>query len=466
MAELVLPRVVFAPASPGALTLTEARLALVSWLLARKAGGCLVLRLDDFAGAAHDGAARLQSDLTWLGLNADEGPERGGPFGPYNQAARHELYAHFAGKLLREQTAFYCFCGPSSGERCVSGCDRLAPPRVEELRRKGRSSVLRLRGHAGEIVVEDLIRGRVAVRAENAGDPVLVTAKGDPSPELRAAVDDALMLITHVVRDEGALLFTLRQLLICRALDWDLPHVAHLPSIRPGPQGGPAQASQLTIEALRQEGYLPGTVLGFIAHLTGMDSAGLMVDSAQELLPLFAPKGLGLEPQVLDLEVLRATSRRRLGLLRDDELRAALRPLLARSGLQEHDPRLPQLLQLFREQVATVGELAQKLSLFGKDPAPVIDRAAVMYLRRESSQKVLWSVVRQLRSLARLDEEVFTGLMDAVRREIGIMGRDLWAPVRIALTGEADGPPLPKIVALLGKDAVVKLIERSLREQA
>lgn len=469
MAELVLPRVIFAPVNSGSLTLAEARLALVSWLVARKAGGAWVIRVDDFVGGSSEGPARLSRDLSWLGLHADEGLDRGGFFAPYSQASRDGVYAYYAEKLLQEQSAFRCFCGASVAtfeERCGSGCERLAAGRVEQLLREGAPSVVRLRGQAGDIMLEDFVRGSVRMRGESVGEPVLITAKGSPSAELRAAVDDTLMLITHAVRDEAALPFTLRQMLICRALEWELPCVAHLPTLQPSPQLDAATPlSQVTIEALRREGYLPGTVLGFLAYLAGMDDGDVVVESAEELVPRFDPRRLSLQARPLDFELLRTASRRQLAVLRDEELRAALQPFLAKSGLADDDPRLPELVSLFREWAVTIGELAQKLSLFGKDPVPVIDRSAVKYLRRESSQKVLWSLIRQMRPLAQLDQEIFTKLMANVRRETGIMGKDLWTPVRMALTGETDGPPLPQVVALLGKEAVVKLIERSLSGQ-
>ncbi len=474
MADLALPRVVFTPTSSGDLTLAEARVALLSWLIAKKAGGTLVIRLDDFVGGVEGVAARLERALSWLGLEAQEGPARGGPFGPYTQAARHEIYAHYAEKLLGEQAAFRCFCTPnhlppdadSSGDRCTAGCARLSSDRVEDLLRKGAPWVLRLRGQAGEVLLDDPVRGQISLRAETAGDPVLVSANGFPTAPFRAAVDDALMFISHVVREEAALAFTLRQQLICRALDLESPQVAHLPALRTAPEGILApEPAQVTIDTLRREGYLPGGVVGFLAQLAGMDAGHLTVERGEELIPEFDPQRLRREAPLLDLEALRAESRRRLLKLRDEELRAALRPFLAKAGLAEDDPRLPRLVALFREWAVTVGELAQKLSLFSRDPAPVMDRAAVKYLRRESSQKVLWSFVRQLRSQRELNQEVLTRLMSRVRQETGMLGRDLYAPVRIALTGDADGPPLSEVVELLGKAHAVKLIERSLGEK-
>ncbi|MCR4438855.1 MAG: glutamate--tRNA ligase family protein [bacterium] len=466
----VSPRVVFSVADAGHLSLAEARLALVSWLLAKKGGGTFVVRLDDFAGGLQPATQlSLYRDLQWLGMAADEGPGIGGDFAPYRQAERHELYARFLEKLLAEQSAFRCFCvgdGARSPQpapaQCSAGCSTLPARRVEELSRQGVSSIVRLKGQAGEIVVDDLLRGPISLRGEAVGDVVLAMPSGAPTPEFRAAVDDALMFASHVVRDEQAMPFTFRQVLICRALDLEPPQVAHLASVRALPGFDPAaEHRRVTIERLRREGYLASTVLAFVARLVGMEIAQLTVRSAAELLPLFRLQELPTHEAVLNLEVLREESRRQLRPLSDEELHEALRPALARAGLGS-DPRLPQLVALYRDWAFSVGDLAQKLSVFGRESVPVMDRTAVQFLARESSQKVLWSFARGLRSLRHLDAEVFSRLMTKVRQETGLMGHDLWVPVRLVLTGDRDGPPLPQVVALMGRDKCQKLIERIL----
>lgn len=466
----VSPRVVYSASDAGYLSLAEARLALVSWLLAKKGGGVFVVRLDDFAGGVLPAAQRaLYRDLQWLGMAADEGPGIGGDYAPYRQAERNELYARFLEKLLAEQTAFRCFCGPDTARppqpvpaQCSAGCSALPAGRLQELARRGVPSIVRLKGQAGEIVVDDLLRGPLSMRGELVGDVVLATSNGAPTPEFRSAVDDALMLISHLVRDEKALPFTFRQILICRALELEPPHVAHVASVRTLTGLDPAaEHRQATIERLRREGYLASTVLAFVAQLAGIETAQATVRSAAELLPLFRLEALSTHEAVLNLEVLREESSRQLRLLSCEELQEALRPALARVGLAG-DPRLPQLVALYREWAFSLGNLAQKLSVFGVESVPVMDRAAVQFLARESSQKVLWSFARRLRSLRHLDAEVFSRLMVTVRQETGLMGHDLWVPVRLALTGERDGPPLPQVVALMGKEKCQKLVERVL----
>jgi len=452
-------------------TLVEARVALVSWLLAKKHGGTLVLRLEELdAGIGAHEPLPSYEDLQWLGIGVDEGPAVGGEFGPYCQAERSEIYKRYLEKLLTEQSAFRCFCvanwaasGRSVPDHCTAECFRLSARRVAELVAGGAPFLVRLKGQAGEIVLHDMIRWRISLRGEVGGDVVLASPSGTPSAPFRAAVDDALMMISHVVREETALLFTLRQLLICRALELEPPQVAHVAAVRTAPAPEVvAEQPPLTLARLRREGYLPSTVLRFLARLAGMQVNGASVQSAAELIPLFRIQDLSTYEAVLDQQVLRDESQRQLRLLREEELREALRPYLARVGIADNDPRLPQVLSLYRDWAWTLADLAQKILVVCDDAVPVIDKAAVEYLARESSQKVLWSVVRQLRSLSRLDAQLFSKLMAGVRQETGVMGHDLWTPVRVALTGERDGPPLPQVVALLGKERCQKLLERSL----
>ncbi len=461
------PRVILSLPHTGQLTLVDARLALVSWLLAKKGGGTLVVRLEECAAGL---AQRLQQELQWLGLPADEGPGLGGEFGPYCQAERKGLYARYLDKLLLEQSAFRCFCVPQWAQaahsvpfHCTAECFRLSEQRVEELIKKGSRFFVRLKGHAGEIIIGDLLRGPLALRAEEVGDVVLAAPNGNPSAPFRAAVDDALMMITHAVRDESALLSTLSQILICRALELEPPQVVHLPPVRPAAvHWAAAEQPQPTVERLRGEGYFPSTILSFLARLAGLGVDDLCLRTASELLPHFRVENLSKYEAVLDLHVLREESQRQLRLLSTEELHNALRPYLVRLGFAENDSRLPQLVNLYRDWAFSVGDLALKLSIFADHGVPVMDKAAVQYLARESSQKVLWSLVRQMRSLRHLDDQVFSRLMAAVRQETGLMGRDLWTPVRLALTGQQEGPPLPQVVALMGRERCQELLERSL----
>lgn len=461
------PRVIFSLPRGGHLTLADARLALTSWLLAKKGGGTLVVRLE---GSSSGVDQRLYEDLQWLGLQADEGPGLGGALGPYCQAERAELYTRYLDKLLHEQSAFHCFCVPQWAQatdsvppHCTAECFRLSEQRVEELIRNGSPFFVRLKGHAGEIIFADLLRGPLALRAESAGDTILAMPNGAPSACFRAAIDDALMMITHAVRDESALPSTLSQVLICRALELEAPRVGHLPPVRATTAyWAAAEQPQLTVEQLRCDGYFPGTVLSFLARLAGISIGDVHLRTASELVPHFRIEELSKYEAVLDLQVLRKESQRQLRALSAEELRNALQPYLGRLGFAENDPRLPQLVNLYRDWAFSVGDLAQKLSVFAYRGVPVMDKAAVQYLARDSSQKVLWSLVRQARSLRHLDEQVFSRLMVAVRQETGLMGRDLWTPVRLALTGQQEGPSLPQVVALMGRERCQKLLERSL----
>jgi glutamyl-tRNA synthetase len=313
----------FAPSPTGPLHLGNARTALVSWLAARAAGAGWVMRVEDLDGPrVRPGLeARILDELRWLGLDWDEGPDVGGPLGPYRQSERLPSYAAALARLREAGLVYPCFCsraeiaaasqaphGPSDeGPRYPGTCARLGPE--EAIRRAAaRRPAWRFRVAAGAVEVDDAIHGRHRVDvAAQVGDFVVARADGVPAYQLAVAVDDAAMAIGEVVRGDDLLSSTGRQLLLYRALDLEPPRFAHVPLVV-GEDGERLAKRHVahSLGELRDRGADPRRVVGLLASLSGLAPAGARCAPA-ELVAGFRLRALARAPAVLaarDVEAL------------------------------------------------------------------------------------------------------------------------------------------------------------------
>src|SRR5262249_47333691 len=244
--DLMAVRTRFAPSPTGYLHLGNVRTALFNWLYTRHEGGTFVLRLEDTdqARSTDEDAGGIARELRWLGLEWDEGVDRGGRFGPYRQSERRGEYAHAFGRLLDQGSAYYCFCTPEERERDREAdraagrmprypgrCRSIPRLEAENRLRAGEKGSGRFRVPEGRIGFEDRIRGRVEVDSAAVGDPILVRSDGWPTYNFAVVVDDIQMRITDVIRGEDHLSNTPRQILLYRALGAEPPRFAHLPLV-------------------------------------------------------------------------------------------------------------------------------------------------------------------------------------------------------------------------------------------
>jgi len=313
----------FAPSPTGPLHLGNARTALLSWLAARACGGTYVMRLEDLdLPRVRPGAEEgILADLLWLGLDWDEGPDVGGPFGPYRQSERMDLYALALARLREGKLAYPCFCsraevqaaaqaphGPfDEGPRYPGTCRDLEPAEVRR-RAQSRPPAWRLRVEEGEVVFFDLVHGPQRRNvAEETGDFVIARADGVPAYQLAVVVDDAAMGVTEVVRGDDLLGSTARQLLLYRALELEAPRFAHVPLLL-GEDGArlAKRHGAPTLSALRERGADPRGVAGLLAGLSGLAPRGtrlhprdLVAGFSLEAVPRAASRLTGAQVSVL-----------------------------------------------------------------------------------------------------------------------------------------------------------------------
>jgi nondiscriminating glutamyl-tRNA synthetase len=470
-------RLRFAPSPTGQLHVGNARTALFNWLLARGSGSAFVLRIEDTDAerSTKESEITILEDLKWLGLEWDEGPDIGGPHGPYRQSERLHLYQSYANELLHAAHAYYCFC---SAERLEA--DRRAalaagqPPRysgtcraieIDEARRRiarGEPAAVRFRiPEVGDVTFEDLVRGPVTFNTDVIGDPVIVRSDGRPAYNFAVVIDDALMNITHVVRGEDHISNTPRQVLLYEALGFTAPQFAHL-SLVMGPDHTPLSKRHgaTSVMEFRARGYLPEALVNYLA-LIGWSPGG-----NEELLPItelarrFTIEAVGLSAGVFDEEKLAWVNRQYLK--RTDPRRIAMLvyPHLQRAGMcrtlnDAGFTYLEDIVPMATGSVDRIADIPARLRfLFEFDPEKSLQRDDVQEVLREAGAvDVIRAFADELRETGRLDRDTFRAAANRVRTRTGHKGRALFHPIRVALTAESGGPELDLAVPAIDRGA-------------
>lgn len=319
------PRGRFAPSPTGLLHLGNARTALLAWLQVRSAGGTMVLRMEDLdpARSRPELAVQILADLRWLGLDWDEGPGRPGPWAPYLQSRRADLYREALAQLAAAGHTYRCYCSraevaraagaPHPGEegpRYPGTCRRLSPAAAARQAAAGRQPAWRFRVEPGPVSFPDLLAGPQAPDPARAGDFVIWRADGVAAYQLAVAVDDAAMGITHVLRGDDLLDSTPRQILLLRALGARIPAYAHAPLLL-GPDGSrlSKRHGAVTIAGLRRDGARPEAIIGYLAALSGLVPAGTRA-APRDLIPAWAPARVPRTPALVTPGALAALTGR------------------------------------------------------------------------------------------------------------------------------------------------------------
>jgi nondiscriminating glutamyl-tRNA synthetase len=478
-------RVRFAPSPTGQLHVGNARTALFNWLLAHGHDGTLILRIEDTDAerSTRESETSILEDLRWLGLHWDEGPDIGGPHGPYRQSERLHLYASYANELMAGGHAYYCFCTPAkleSDRRADLAAGR--PPKyhgtcrsipAEEARTRieaGERPVVRFRVPAStDITFTDLVRNGVTFNTDVIGDPVLVRSDGRPQYNFAVVVDDALMEVTHVIRGEDHISNTPRQLLLYRALGFTPPQFAHLALVM-GPDHTPLSKRHgaTAVSEFRLRGYLPEALLNYLA-LIGW-SPGASADDPgtnEELLPVaelarrFAIEDVGHSAGIFDMEKLAWMNRHYMKVAAPARIAAeSIRYFIARGNVRRRtDAALEYISSLLPMAVGSVDrleEIPERLQfLFEFDPAAALRQPDVaQVLEQRGARDVILGLPEAIQEPL-VDTQAFRAAAARVRERTGMKGKALFHPIRVALTGSDGGPELDLAVPAIDRGAAL-----------
>jgi nondiscriminating glutamyl-tRNA synthetase len=455
-----------------------ARTAYFNWLFARQRGGALVIRIEDtdVQRSSAESESGVLEDLAWLGLDWDEGPDRGGPHGPYRQSERLALYREWGERLVARGDAYPCFCTDDELEQrrraaLAAGrpphydghCRRLSLAERETARAAGRPESLRFAVAERDWELDDLVRGSVRFPAGMVGDFVLLRSTGLPTYNFACVVDDAAMAISHVIRAEEHLPNAARQLMLYRALDAQAPRFAHVPLILNADRSKMSKRSGETAVAVgdwRRAGFVPEALLSYLALLGFHPGDDREILSRQELLEAFDLARVGRSGSVFDPDKLRWVNAHYLHHAGGERLLEWAAPFLPEAVRAIPRERLTALIAAVRGNLATLQDLGGELAPFLEGPLE-FEAEARAALADDRGRELCRRLAAALESLAEWSGDAFKSAIQSVGRALGLKGRDLYLPPRAALTGRTHGPELPLVAELLGRDRCVERLRAS-----
>jgi len=478
-------RVRFAPSPTGWLHVGGARTAYFNWLYARKHGGAFVLRIEDTDAERSTSASEqgVLDDLRWLGLQWDEGPDVGGPHASYRQSERLPLYRAAADELLGRGLAYRCFCTDDSLEvrrkiALAAGrpphydgrCRKLDPAESAARAAAGESHSVRFTVESRAWTLQDDVRGEVVFPAGMVGDFVILRSNGLPTYNFACAVDDHDMAITHVIRAEEHLANTPRQLMVYDAFGWTAPRFAHAALILNADRTKMSKRegeAAVAVGDWRRAGYVAEALLAYLGLLGFHPGDEREVLTRREMTEAFTLDRLGRSGSVFDAGKLAWMNAHWLHQASGAEITAwveaagadapAFLPMGARKWPEA--TRL-HILEGVRGNLATLADLPGELAPFLEDE-PALEPAAQDALGAPGAAAVCAGAATALAALADWSAEGVKSAVRSLAPALGVKGRELFQPIRAALTGRTHGPELPLVAELLGRERCVARLERA-----
>jgi len=478
-------RVRFAPSPTGDLHVGNIRTALFDWAYARHTGGTFIFRIEDTdKDRVTDEYIQAAIDtLKWLGLTWDEGPEVGGPNGPYLQSQRMDIYADWAKKFLDDGFAYHCYCSADELEAVREAqrkanvapgynghCRSLSTEEVAAFVADGRKPVVRMRMPDGSTTFTDLIRGEVTFDHNFVPDFVLVRADGSPLYTLAVAVDDVMMKVTHVLRGEDLLSSTPRQIRVYQAMgvaEADYPLFAHLPFVMGQDNAKLSKRNgEVSIAWYRERGFLPEAICNYLALLGWSPGEDREDVSMSELTELFTVERVHSSPARFDMKKLEAINGDKIRALSPDEFLNRSLPFLKEgnvvTGTLEEIALLMRALPIIQERVATLAEVPAMLKFLFVTNFEV-EAESLPKISDADSKKLLQVAYERLQSLSQWSHEgIEAVLRTALIEEMGLKPRIAFSAVRIAVTGSHISPPLFESMELLGRESSLLRLKNSI----
>lgn len=482
-------RVRFAPSPTGPLHIGGARSALFNWLLARKLGGQMIVRIEDtdLERSSRESEENILDSLRWLGLDWDEGIAAGGDYGPYRQTERLPLYREATDRLLANGSAYYCYCAEEELEaereallaknetpRYLGKCRNLTAADRERLVAEGRKPVVRFRVPDDQtIVVNDLVRGEVKFESSGMGDFVIVKSDGIPTYNFAVVIDDSTMKITHVVRGEEHLSNTPRQILLYQALGLKGPDFAHVSLILGKDRSKMSKRHGSTaVEQYRSKGYLPEALINFLVLLGWSPVGEEEIFSVDRLIEQFSLDRVAKNPAVFDLDKLNWINGYYIRQSPAERIVDLAIPFLREAGYVEGEITpvnspdkykwLTLMVKSVQEHLVYVAQITEHVRIFFHDDIRFESEEAREILREEQVPQVLDAFQDKLAAMPVVDEGSVKALLKSLTKELKLGGKKVYMPIRVALTGQTHGPELFYMIPILGKERIAKRISATM----
>jgi len=483
-------RVRFAPSPTGHLHLGGGRTALYDFLLARQTGGQFILRLEDSdrKRLVPEAEAELMNGLRWLGLEWDEGPDIGGPYAPYRQSERKEIYLEFAMKLIDAGNAYYCFCTPERLDKVRQDqqkqklsphydgtCRNLDPDEAIRRVKGGEKYVIRFKTpQEGSITVRDILRGNITVENRNLDDYIIVRSDGLALYHLAAMVDDYMMGITHVIRgSEWLSTFPLHGHIV-RAFGWPEPEWVHLSVfLKPSGKGKMSKRENpdlikdgysIFLKDLEDLGYLPEAVVNWIALMGWSYDDHTELFSMNDLIEKFSLTHLNPAPAAINFSKLDHFNGLYIRELPPVELANRVKPFMEKANLIVDEEKLLRIVPIIRERLGGLDEAPNMAGFFFKeDVSPDASDLIGKKMTAAESADVLRKSINVLEELDPYTVLIAEENMRALVEVLGLTAGQVFSILRAAVTGQTVSPPLFESMEIIGKTTVLERLYRAVQ---
>lgn len=468
-------RVRFAPSPTGLPHVGNIRTAIFNWLFAKSHGGKFILRIEDTDRSRYnaDALESIMDSLRWLKIDWDEGPSKGGSFGPYFQSERLKIYHDYAQKLIESGHAYYCDCSPERldllrkeniAKRTTSMYDRHCRERNIQSSPEDPRTVIRFKMPLdGKTSFNDFLRGHLSFENSTLDDIVLIKSDGFPTYNYAVVIDDYLMQISHVLRGEEFIPSACKHLLIYAALGWEPPIMIHLPIIT-----GPDRAKlskrhgASAITEFRDQGILPDAMFNFLALLGWSPKGNLEILSQKEATDYFDPKGLSVSPAVFDIKKLQWMNSEYIKKMSARELTENLLPFYSLWNWPSRQADyLDKVSSAMQKRIKSLVDLKNQALFFFFDPDNYDPDGAKKYFCSETARHLML-VGRHLETLTDWSEPAIEEIVRDFSVENQLGAAKIIHPLRLAVSGLTTGPSLFQIMEIIGKDATIKRIRRTI----
>jgi nondiscriminating glutamyl-tRNA synthetase len=477
-------RVRYAPSPTGHLHIGNARTALFNYLFARSQQGKFIIRIEDTDKKRNisGGEESQLKYLKWLGMDWDESVDVGGEFGPYRQSERNDIYQTYYNQLLENGHAYKCYCTEAEieaerDEQMERGetphysgkCRHLTAQERAELESEGREPSIRMVVPEGKtFTFNDMVKGSVSFESEGMGDWVMIKKDGTPTYNFAVTIDDYLMKISHVLRGDDHISNTPKQLMVYEALGWEPPVFGHMTLIVNESRKKLSKRDESIIQFIEQYeelGYLPEALFNFITLLGWSPSGEEELFTKEEFIKIFDAERLSKSPALFDTNKLTWMNNQYMKKIDVDRAMELTVPHLIKAGrlsenlTEEKQQWVKSLVGLLQEKMSFGAEIVELSEMFFKDEAEYeVDAKEV--LSAETVPEVLKAFSEELEGLQAFKADEIKAAMKAVQKSTGQKGKNLFMPIRAAVSGQTHGPDLPQTIELLGKEKVLERIQK------
>lgn len=483
-------RVRIAPSPSGNLHVGTARTALFNYLFAKKNNGKFILRIEDTDAerTSQEYIDNIFDSLKALGLNWDEGPDVGGQYGPYTQSERFDIYPKYVQQLLDKGFAYECFCTPEELEAeketatqnkqayvYSKKCENLTEYDKSKLVAEGRKPAIRFNiakaqkaFHDSSILkFNDLVKGELHMDTDLLGDFVIFKSNGTPTYNFAVVIDDMLMKISHVIRGEDHISNTFKQILIFEALGAEVPHFGHLGMILAPDRSKLSKRHGATaVSEFVDKGYLTDALINFVALLGWSPSDGQEIKTVNEIAQDFRIGEISSSNSIFEYDKLNWMNSHYIKMLPIEELKESLKPYLTQYNLNElSDEHYTRMVEITREPLTLLSDITDAVPYFFGETVEIEPEVQTEVLDTEVSQDVLKEFSKQASDWVWSEENLHEKL-DVFRgefKEKGIKPKvTMWA-IRAAVTGRTRGADMTAVLAILGKEKVLKRISAAIK---